>query len=144
MFLYSSAVGEWGMCIPTFVDFFLFHFFFFVSFVFFFLLFLSRCSQGPYGIFFFFLRSSVSFSIPSSLDHCDATHLTPTSIILLTIHFLAGDQLVVPRGGVTHISCHYKNTIEGVGEKQDKRTNTDNMLGVNSRAKREYATLHFR
>ena len=45
------------MCIPTFVDFFLLHlffFFFFVSFVFFFLLFFSRCSQGPYCIFFSF------------------------------------------------------------------------------------------
>ena len=47
---------------------------------------------------------------------------------------MAGDQLVVPRG-VTHISCHYKNTIEGVGEKESKRTNTNNMLGVNSEQK---------
>ncbi len=31
----------------------------------------------------------------------------------------AGDQLVVPRGG-THISCHYKNTIEGTGEKKEQ------------------------
>ena len=37
--------------------------------------------------------------------------------------------------GVTHISCHYKNTIEGTGE---KRTNTNNMLGVNSTAEREF------
>ena len=67
-FLYSSA-GGWGMCIPTFVDFFLFHlffFFFFVSFVFFFLLFFSRCSQGPYCIFFsfFFVRSLPDSFIP--------------------------------------------------------------------------------
>ena len=33
---------------------------------------------------------------------------------------MAGDQLVVPRR-VTHISCHYKNTIEGAGE--NRRTN---------------------
>ena len=66
LFLYSSA-GGWGMCIPTFVDFFLFHlFFFFVSFVFFFLLFFSRCSQGPYCIFFsfFFVRSLPDSFIP--------------------------------------------------------------------------------
>ena len=34
---------------------------------------------------------------------------------------MVGDQPVVPRGGVTHISCHYKNTIEGTGE--NRRTN---------------------
>ena len=45
---------------------------------------------------------------------------------------MACDQLVVPRG-VTHISCHYKNTIEGAGE--NRRTN-EQTLGVNSRAKR--------
>ena len=39
---------------------------------------------------------------------------------------------MVPRG-VTHISCHYKNTIEGAGE--NRRTN-EQTLGVNSRAKR--------
>ena len=37
--------------------------------------------------------------------------------------------------GVTHISCHYKNTIEGTGEKQ--RTN-EQTLGVNSSAEREF------
>ena len=39
---------------------------------------------------------------------------------------------MVPRG-VTHISCHYKNRIEGAGE--NRRTN-EQTLGVNSRAKR--------
>ncbi len=39
---------------------------------------------------------------------------------------------MVPRG-VTHISCLYKNTIEGAGE--NRRTN-DQTLGVNSRTKR--------
>ena len=48
--------------------------------------------------------------------------LRPPHVHVLTIHFLAGDQLVVPRG-VTHISYHYKNTIEGVG---GKRTNEQN------------------
>ena len=45
---------------------------------------------------------------------------------------MASDQLVVPRGA-THISCHYKNTIEGAGE--NRRTN-EQTLGVNSRANR--------
>ena len=40
---------------------------------------------------------------------------------------------MVPRG-VTHISCHYKNTIGGTGEnKTDEQTRT--MLGVNSKQK---------
>ena len=36
--------------------------------------------------------------------------------------------------GVMHISCHYKNTIEGTGK---KRTN-EQTLGVNSSAEREF------
>ena len=57
------------------------------------------------------------------------------------LFFTAGDQLVVPIG-VTHISCHYKNTIEETGEnKKNKRTNTNNMLGVNQEQKESYATL---
>ena len=52
--------------------------------------------------------------------------------------FLAGDQLVVPIG-VTHISYHYKNTIEGVG---GKRTN-EQMLGVNSSAEGELCNTAF-
>ena len=66
---------------------------------------------------------------------CNVTALAPTHmfIILLTIRFSAGDQLVVPRG-VTHISCHYKNTIGGTGEnKTNEQTRT--MLGVNSEQK---------
>ena len=42
---------------------------------------------------------------------------------------------------VTHISCHYKNTIKGVGEKESKRTNTNKTLGVNQEQKESYATL---
>ena len=45
-----------------------------------------------------------------------------------------GDQLVVPRG-VTHISCHYKNTIEGAGENRRTNEQTRTMLGVNSEQK---------
>ena len=111
---------------------------------------------GPYGIFFllfpfvcqlldsFVLRSSPIFFFigifhPGQRRHCNITPPsapTHTFITLLTIRFfLAGDQLVVPRG-VTHISCHYKNTIEGVGEKENKRTNrTNDMLGVNQEQK---------
>ena len=65
---------------------------------------------------------------------CNDSPLTPphTLHLLLTMSLLAaGNQLVVPRG-VTHISCHYKNTIEGAGE---NRTN-EQTLGVNLRAKR--------
>ena len=97
LFLYPSA-GGWGMCIPTFVDFFLFNlffFFFFVSFVFFFLLFFSRCSQGPYCIFFFFVRSLPDSLIPRFIPiffhqvvfhpgqrrHCDTLRPHPHHII---------------------------------------------------------------
>ena len=54
---------------------------------------------------------------------------------LLTIPFSAGDQLVAPRVGVTHISCHYKNTIEGAGENRRINEQTRTMLGVNSEQK---------
>ena len=69
---------------------------------------------------------------------CGDTPLRPTHtfITLLTIRFFtAGDQLVVPRG-VTHISCHYKNTIEGTGENRTNEQTRTICLGVNSRAKR--------
>ena len=38
------------------------------------------------------------------------------------LFFTADDQLLVPIG-VTHISCHYKNTIEGTGERKKEQTN---------------------
>ena len=41
---------------------------------------------------------------------------------------------MVPRG-VTHISCHYKNTIEGTGENRRTNEQTRTMLGVNSEQK---------
>ena len=64
---------------------------------------------------------------------CNVTPLAPTSSFSnLFTSWPAGDQRVVPRG-VTHISCHYKNTIEGARE--NRRTN-EQTLGVNSRAKR--------
>ena len=37
--------------------------------------------------------------------------------------------------GVTHISCHYKNTIEGAGENRRTNEQTRTMLGVNSEQK---------
>ena len=67
LFLYSSA-GGWGMCIPTFVDFFLFHLFFsfslFLSFSFSFFSFLVARRV----LMAFFFSSSARFSTPSSLD----------------------------------------------------------------------------
>ena len=36
---------------------------------------------------------------------------------------------------VTHISCHYKNTIEGAGENRRTNEQTRTMLGVNSEQK---------
>ena len=66
---------------------------------------------------------------------CNVTPLAPTHFTSLfkSFPFMGGDQLVVPRW-VTHISCPYKNTIEGAGE---NRTNeqTRTMLGVNSEQK---------
>ena len=47
---------------------------------------------------------------------------------------MAGDQLVVPRG-VTHISCHYKNTIEGTGENKTNEQTRTKHLGL-TQAKR--------
>ena len=41
---------------------------------------------------------------------------------------------MVPRG-VTHISCHQKNTIEGTGENRRTNEQTRTMLGVNSEQK---------
>ena len=43
--------------------------------------------------------------------------------------------------GVTHISCHYKNTIEGTGEKKNKRTKRTICLGLTQEQKESYATL---
>ena len=59
---------------------------------------------------------------------------------LLTILFTAGDQLMVPRG-VTHISCHYKNTIEGTGgRKKKEQTNKHKQYAWGySRAEREFS-----
>ena len=47
---------------------------------------------------------------------------------------------MVPRG-VTHISCHYKNTIEGAGENRRTNEQTLTMLRANSEQKESYATL---
>ena len=48
--------------------------------------------------------------------------------------FTAGDQLVVPRG-VTHISCHYKNTIEGTGENKTNEQTRTICLGLTQEQK---------
>ena len=53
---------------------------------------------------------------------------------LLTIRFLAGRWSTSGLRGLTHISCHYKNTIGGTGEnKTNEQTRT--MLGINSEQK---------
>ena len=67
---------------------------------------------------------------------CNVTTLAPTHVnFLLTISFLAGDQLVAE--GVTHISCHHKNTIEGAGGNRRTNEQTRTMLGVNSEQKED-------
>ena len=69
---------------------------------------------------------------------CNVTTLAPKHTLdQSSNHFAswpAGDQLVVPRG-VTHISCHDKNTIEGAGENRRTNEQTRTMLGVNSEQK---------
>ena len=83
------------MCIPTFVDFFLFYFFFSLSLSFSFLS--VSLVAGPYGIFFSFsVRLSASklprspinsnfyfhqvFSLSWSRRHCNVTALAPTTL----------------------------------------------------------------
>ena len=136
------------MCIPTFVDFFLFNlffFFFFVSFVFFFLLFFSRCSQGPYCIFS--SSSSARFPTPSSLDSflfffirfffilvngaiVKRYPLTPPhylSLLTMSSSLPAGDQLVV-RGGNAHFFTYTRIRSRETGE--NRKTNEQTKLGV--------------
>ena len=151
------------MCIPTFVDFFLFHLFYFLClFCFLFLFSLSRwlrvlmafffsfsvrlsasklpCSQINSNFFFFirfFLYPGLGaiITLPSSPPH--ALHPLSQTFSLLGRRSTSG-----PRG-VTHISCHYKNTIEGVGENRRTNEQTRTMLGVNSREGGELRnTLH--
>ena len=47
---------------------------------------------------------------------------------------------MVPRG-VTHISCHYKNTIEGTGENKTNEQTRTKRLGLTQDQKESYATL---
>ena len=135
------------MCIPTFVDFFLFNlFFFFVSFVFFFLLFFSRCSQGPYCIFFL-SSSSARFPTPSSLDSflfffssgfflwstapfVKRYPLTPTTLSLSSNHvfFLAGRWSTSGWGGNAHFFTYTRIRSRETGE--NRKTNEQTKLGV--------------
>ena len=139
------------MCIPTFVDFFLFHLFFLCFFRFLFPSFLFSLLAGSLLHFFpfFFVRSLPDSLIPRFIPiffhqvffhpgqrrHCDALPPHPPHYLsLLTMSLLmpAGDQLVV-RGGNAHFLPPHKNTIEGDRRKQNRRTNT-NKLGVSPRA----------
>ena len=64
---------------------------------------------------FFFL--SFNFTL-----WCNVTALVPTHVnFLLTIHFLTGRWSTSGSRGVTHISCHHKNTIGG--QEKIKQTN---------------------
>ena len=96
---------------------------------------LTSATPTPLPILWF--HSFTSHTL-NGLQQCNVTPLAPTYVTFsfsnLFTSWPAGDQLVVPRG-VTHISCHYKNTIEGVGEKESKRTNTNKTLGVNQEQK---------
>ena len=155
MFLYSSAVGEGGMCIPTFVDFFLFHFFFLCLFRFLFLFFLSRWLRVL--IAFFFLPFSVRcqplnspaprsipiffhqvFSLSWSRHHCNVSPLSSTTHSFSFLNHsssYAGWWSTSGSRGVTHISCHHKNTIGGTGENRRTNEQTRAKLGVNQEQK---------
>ena len=78
-------------------------------------------------------------SIDVTLPPSAPTYVTSSFSNLFTF-WPAGDPLVVLRGA-THISCHYKNTIEGAGENRRTNEQTRTMLGVNSEQKKSYATL---
>ena len=63
-----------------------------------------------------------------------------TLYILLTIHFSAGRWSTSGPRWVTHISCHYKNTIGG--QEKIKQTNKhEQCLGLTQEQKDSYATL---
>ena len=68
---------------------------------------------------------------------CNVTPLAPTYVTSSSNHVTswpASDQLVVPRG-VTHISCHYKNTIEGTGENKTNEQTRTKRLGLTQEQK---------
>ena len=146
------------MCIPTFVDFFLFHLFFFFffflcflrflfpSFPFsllagtlwhFFLLFAFVCQLDSlvrsFPIFFF-----IRFLSSWSRRHCNATPHAPTHVTssLLTIHFSAGDQLVVPRWGNAHF-LPLQEYDRGSGRKREGQMNKhEQCLGLTQSRRR--------
>ena len=140
------------MCIPTFVDFFLLHlffFFFFVSFVFFFLIFFSRCSQGPYCIFFsfFFVRSLPDSFIPrftpiffhqvflsswSTAPFWNVTPSPPTTFSLSSNHvfFLAGRWSTSGWGGNAHFFTYTRIRSRETGENRRINEQTRTNLGL--------------
>ena len=153
MFLYSSAVEEGGMCIPTFVDFFLFHLFFLCFSRFLFLFSLSRRLQVLMAFFFLLFPFVCQLLSISSADHfqflfirslypghgtiCNVTHSPPSHFrsVSSTIPLLtAGDQVVAE--GVTHISC-YHTRIRSGGQGKIKQTNKhEQSLGL-AKSKKE-------
>ena len=62
------------------------------------------------------------------------------SLLTMSLHTPAGDQLVV-RGGNAHFLPPHKNTIEGDRRKQNRRTNT-NKIGVNQEQRKVCNTTY--
>ena len=154
MFLYSSAVGDGGMCIPTFVDFFLFHLFFslFLSFSFSFLS--VSPVAGPYGIFFssFSVRLSASFdslvrSFPFffssglfSLVNGTICNVTPSPHhiypLLEPFLFLAGRWSTSGWGGNAHFFTATQEYDWGRREKIKQSNKHEQSLGSTKNRKR--------
>ena len=70
---------------------------------------------------------------------CNVTALAPTHFTSLfwSFPFMAGRWPTSGSRGVTHISCHHKNTIVGTGENRRTNEQTRTMLGVNQEQKEE-------
>ena len=152
------------MCIPTFVDFFLFNLFFFsfslfLSFSFSFFSFLVA-RRVLIAFFFFLSSSSARFPTPSSLDSflfffssgfffilvngaiVKRYPLTPPhylSLLTMSSYLPAGDQLVV-WGGNAHFFTYTWIRSRETGE--DRRTNEQTTNFGVTKSRGRYATLH--
>ena len=81
---------------------------------------MSNTEVDPWFSFSLFVRNFQDKAV------CDDTPSAPRYInFFKPFHFLAGDHLVVPIGA-SHISLRHRNTIKGMGEKEQ----TNNMLGL--------------
>ena len=160
MFLYTSAVGGGGNVYSYLCRFLSFPLFFSLSLSFSFSFSFISVSQvaGPHGIFFFSFsvrlwaskhpRSPINsnfffiiFFLWSMAPFVNVTPSPPSRYLsLLTMSLLtpAGDQLVVE--GVTHISCHHKNTIGGTEKIEGQTNKHEQSLGL-TKSRGRYATL---